>query len=82
MYAAASNDILNDLQTLQNKCLRLCTKSPYDININQLHEIAKVNLLTDRRKTHLLNLMYQRKEDTEYLDIRVLPTRQHASVNF
>ena len=30
IYAASSNDNLNDLQTLQNKCDRPCTKSPYD----------------------------------------------------
>ena len=82
VYAAASNENLNDLQLLQNKCLRLCTRSPLDINIIHLHNIAKVNLLYDRRNTHLLNLMYQRKDIVDYLDNRALPTRQHLSINF
>ena len=82
VYAATSNENLNDLQTLQNICLRLCTKSPYDININRLHSISNVSLLTDRRKVHLLNLMYQRKDSADYLDVRPLPTRQHRSITF
>ena len=48
IYEATSNENLNDLQILQNKCLRLCTKSPFGINLNFLHNLAKTNLLTDR----------------------------------
>ena len=82
VYAASSNENLNDLQTLQNKCLRLCTRSPLDMNIVNLHTISKVNMLNDRRNTHLLNLMYQRKDNADYIDNRALPTRQHRSITF
>ena len=82
IYAAASNDILNDIQILQNKCLRLCTSSLYDINTNYLHTISNSNKLSEKRDTYLLNLMYNRKSNVEYLDIRELPTRQHRSTTF
>ena len=62
--------------------LRLCTRSPCDINIAHLHNITNSNLLSDRRLTHLLNLMYHRRDTADYLDNRVLPTRQHVSITF
>ena len=80
VYAGASQESLSDLQILQNKCLRLCTSSPYDINIIHLHNIAKVSLLAVRRNTHLLNLMYQRKDNVDYIDNRTLPTPQHLQL--
>ena len=82
IYAASSQENLNELQILQNKCLRLCTKSAFDININQLHNLSKTSLLSDRRNTHLLNLMYNRKDNEDYLANRRLPTRQHTSITF
>ena len=36
--------------------------------------------LNDRRKLHLLGLMYKRKGQAKYIDERELPTRSHRGV--
>ena len=82
IYAAGSQENLNELQKLQNKCLRICTKAPLDINIDRLHSLSKLSKLEKRRNTHLLNLMYSRKNDEAYIDNRPIPTRQHTSITF
>ena len=41
-----------------------------------LHRLASLNTLEDRRNAHLLNLMFDRKDDPYFCDNRNLPTRR------
>ena len=34
--------------------------------VNVLHKMADIELLSDRRNSHLLNLMYKRNESPQY----------------
>ena len=46
------------------------------MHVQEMRTMAKLPSLFDRRKLHLLGLMYKRSSMTEYLDNRRLRTRQ------
>ncbi len=48
----------NQLQTLQNTCLRICLKRECMSNVQELHKDANICLLSDRRLSHSNNLVY------------------------
>ena len=77
IYAGAKLDLLNKIQRIQNRCLRVCLRAPPRTSIMDLHKEAKVNLLVDRRASNLLKLAYKRKDLEPYRDTRQLPTRGH-----
>ena len=60
IYASGSKLQLQRLQTLQNMNIRMCFDLPNRMRTSELHTIANLNLLEDRRNTQLLNLMYTR----------------------
>ena len=57
--------------------MRVCLRAPPRTSTMDLHKEAKVNLLVDRRASHLLKLAYKRKDLEPYRDTRQLPTRGH-----
>ena len=60
-----------------NVSLKLSLNLLSSTNTLDVHREAKLNLLKDRRDSHLVTLMFQRAYDTEYVDDRELPTRLH-----
>ena len=58
---------LDKLQKMQNRALRICLKAPLLTSVKSLHLVANVPLLVNRRQAHLLNFMYKRKSNTNYL---------------
>ena len=56
------------LQRMQNKALRMCfdIQNPTDIGIVDLHSNAKIDLLKRRRDIHLLYIMYDLCQNSEY----------------
>ena len=58
---------LDKLQQMQNRALRICLKAPLLTSVKSLHLVANVPLLVNRRQAHLLNFMYKRKSNTNYL---------------
>ena len=75
IYAGAKLDLLNRIQRIQNRCLRVCLRAIPRTSIMDLDKEAKVNLLVDRRASNLLKLAYKRKDLEPYRDTRQLPTR-------
>ena len=55
------------LQRMQNRALRICLRAPPLTPIRTLHVQTGVPLLEDRRRAHLLNFMYKRKNNINYL---------------
>ena len=57
IYDAMSSTTANQLQVLQNSCLRVCTKANKRTPISELHSIAGVPKLDTRRRVHTCNLV-------------------------
>ena len=76
--------LIRRLQTLQNKCLRLCLgiKDPRDIAVADLHLRCKLSLLRERRNCHLLLLMYHRSKDLSQIMVPVRELRNNANIKF
>ena len=51
-------------------------------NVDRAHKLTDVPFLVDRRKSHLLNLMYKRKDNRALLNIREIRTRAHDAPLF
>ena len=73
---------LDKLQTLQNKCLKICMGKDRRFNTERVHKLAKVPFLSDRRNAHLLNFMYGRKGNRALLNTREMRTRAHDAPLF
>ena len=61
LYDGSNQFLLGKIQTLQNRCLRICNYEPYHVPVIYLHEIANVSKLVFRRKMHLLLYMFKQK---------------------
>ena len=59
VYDAMSNQNAEALQIMQNKCLRICTKSDQRCNVAELHKVSGMLFLSDRRKNHCCNTVYR-----------------------
>ena len=82
IYGGANQDLLQKLQRLQNRCLRIATYQFGHTDTTELHKQTKTSFLNQRRETHLLNLMFRKKNDTDLLDLRLLNTSQHDGIIF
>ena len=73
---------INKLQTLQNKCLRICSGMDKYFNTKRVHKLANVPFLKDRREAHVCNFMYKRKNNKALLNRREIRTRAHDAPLF
>ena len=80
VYEAANKSMTEKLQRIQNRCLKTCLNVNIRESTDLIHRQARVNLLEDRRSTHLLNMMFQRSKVDEYVDSRNIYTRRHDGV--
>ena len=64
IFDKANAGSLKKLQTLQNKCLRVCLGRERRFSTDAAHKLANVPFLKDRRSAHVLNFMYKRKLQT------------------
>ena len=74
---SATQDNRKKLQKLQNKALKCALEKDKRFNTNLLHDEAKIHKLKHRRKTHLLQHMYQISTTPEFQGwkVRVRVTR-------
>ena len=73
---------LKKFQTLQNKAIRISLNAALEIPIAILHQSAQVPMLKARREVHLRNVMFKRKTDVNYLNMRNIRTRLHVKPVF
>ena len=73
---------ISKLQTLQNKCLRICTGRDRRFDTERAHKLAKVPFLKDRRAAHVCNFMFKRKSNKALLNNREIRTRAHDAPLF
>ena len=76
VYSGAPCTILEKLQKIQNRALRICLQADYHLPVITMHQRTNVPNLKVRRYAHLNNYIYSRKQDTEYLVTREVRTRR------
>ena len=74
--------LLDKLQRLQNRCLRICLGAERDFSSKKAHTLATVPFLKDRRVEHTQNLMFIRKVRKHLLNTREIRTRAHDAPLF
>ena len=79
-YSASNQNLLDKIQRIQKRCLKICLNTNPPPNIGQAHSMTKVNYLSDRRQSHLLNFVFSRTKRTSFIDSRVIVTRTHDEV--
>ena len=82
VYHNANSCELEKLQRLQNRALKLCLGFHKREDTELVHRTAKVPLLENRRKSHVFNFMYKRKEMNHNLDVLVIHTRSADAPRF
>ena len=70
------------LQTLQNKCLRICLRKERRFSTDGAHKEANVPFLTDRRTAHVNNFMFIRKRNKSLINNKEIRTRAHDAPLF
>ena len=75
VYHNANAKELDKLQRLQNRALKLCLGFHRREDTELVHRTAKVPLLENRRKSHVYNFMYKRKDMTHNLEVPIKCTR-------
>ena len=82
IYNSASQESLDKLQRLQNRCLKICKNLNVRHDTKDLHRITKMPMLTDRRKAHVNNFMFARTNNVTLIDNRNIRTRAHDAPLF
>ena len=82
LYLKSNTKLLNKLQTLQNRALRICFGNRVLINIDEMHRQAKLCKLEKRRNIHVYNFMFKQKENQDIVDVREICTRAHDAILF
>ena len=77
MYYLLPDSKIRKIETLQNRALR-CVYKYLPLHTQEMRTMSNLPSLEDRRKLHLLGLMYKRSKNTEYVDNRSLNTRQFS----
>ena len=63
VIANASPFLLSKLQGLQEKCLKICLNIKGKYDSNHMHNVTHTAKLGDRRRTHVNNFMYRRRQE-------------------
>ena len=61
-YFSCTKDLLNKLQRMQHRALKIIFRLNRRFPTKELHQTAGVLMLEKRREMHLLNLMYKRSK--------------------
>ena len=80
IYHCSSIQLLDKLQKLQNRGLRICYGTGTGLSINEMHARANLSTLYNRRLHHVCNFMYKQQGNHDILDIRDIRTRAHDAV--
>ena len=63
IISQANKKDVDKLQTLQNKCLRICLGKERRFDTNRAHKLANTPFLADRREAYTCNFMFKRKSN-------------------
>ena len=77
IYNTANKDRLEKLQRVQNRCLKICMNLDMRHDTDELHTLAEMPKLQNRRTAHINNFMYKRLSKPNLRDTRNIRTRAH-----
>ena len=75
IYASTNQLNLRKIQSLQNRCLKICLGLRHTTPTQNLSSSAQVAHLNKRRTAHLRNYMFKNKTNDELIDSRPILTR-------
>jgi hypothetical protein len=78
IYGLATVQQTIKIQRIQNRALRIVFKGKKH-NTAEMHKTANIDLLKDRRETHMLKLMFDRTKRPQYTETPLRATRQGAA---
>ena len=70
IYDGSNQKLLNDLQTSQNRILRICLQRNRYTPTTVLHQSCNINMLKDRRIMHLNLYMFKQKGNLSIINTR------------
>lgn len=76
-YSSTTKSLLNKLQCMQNRAIRIIHKLEPRSNTDKMHQNMRLLKLDDRRLLHTIQLARWAAEQDEYRDTRELSTRAH-----
>ena len=82
VYAKSFKCNLEKLQRAQNKALKACLRLDPRTETDDVHSIAKVSLLQNRRQADVNNFLYQRQTREDLLNTTSVCTRSHDALLF
>ena len=82
IYDGASQKLLDNLQTIQNRKLCICIQRNRYTSTMLLHQLCNINKLKDRRVMHLFLFMYKQKGNISIVNTRNVRTRAHDAPLF
>ena len=82
IYHKSNSGDLNELQQLQNRCLRVCLGYERFYSTERARKLSATPFPQDRCKSHVLNFMFNRKKNSSLLNKREIRTRSHDAPFF
>ena len=76
-YHNCNQNLLDKMQRLQNRALRICTLNPRLHPTALLHRENNLNYLHERRHAHIYNLAYKRTFYNRLLETNIIQTKLH-----
>ena len=80
IYYGANQKLINYLQTLQNRILRICVQRNQYTSTLLLHQRCTINKLKDRRTMHDNLYMFKQKTTIHIVNTRNVKTRAHDAI--
>ena len=77
LYHCSSVKLLDKLQSLQNRGLKICFGQGIGLTIEEMHIRSNMSFLQQRRVQHVYTFMYKQQTNHEILDVRNIRTRAH-----
>ena len=77
LYHCASVKLLDKLQKLQNRGLKICFGQGCELTIHEMHVRSNLALLEHRRVQHVYTFMYKQQTNLDIIDARDIRTRAH-----
>ena len=66
LYNGANVDVLNELQRLQNRCLKFCLKKSVLTSTDYIHQEVKLPMLAERRTYHARVYGFKRSQQMSF----------------
>ena len=82
LYHYSSNRLLDKLQKLQNRGLKICFGHGTGMSTDELHIEAVISKLHERRISHICTFMFKQQNNDVLVDVRDIRTRAHDALLF